>query len=245
MFGQEDSRTALLLLWTLVGGGRLREADTGFRALQAREIQRQGANAPDLWHLHCRHAWLLGRQGLARESAGGYDGVIINRSHELGEDHPDALDARHSKGKMLVLAGHGPQAVTLLQVLHDHRALVLGDRHPDTLETLKYLHLARVRAEPGNDRVLDSAIDVLGRILLVQAGRHGAAHPMSRDTATHLGQTRLLRQAARHCERTDLRAVRGGRPVDALGLFRPGSTDKRQIIRSGFTEMVTLNTDEQ
>jgi hypothetical protein len=49
--------------------------------------------------------------GQVGESVRSYDSVIVNRSHELGADHPDALDDRHSKGKMLVVNGDGPLAV--------------------------------------------------------------------------------------------------------------------------------------
>jgi hypothetical protein len=203
-FGWEDPRTTLLLLWALVADGRLDDADDGFRALQAREILWQDVSAPGLWHLQCRYAWLLGRQGRAGESAECYDGVIINRSHVLGEDHPDALDARHSKGKMLVLTGDGPLAVTLLQELHADRARVQGERHSDTLETLKYLHLAHIRAEPEDPRVLDAAIDVLGWILRIQIERHGLAHPMRRDTAAALDRICQLREATRYRETTSL-----------------------------------------
>jgi tetratricopeptide (TPR) repeat protein len=200
VFGSDDPRTALLLFWALVGSGQLGEAKAGFRNLEARLAQPQGADMLTLWHLRCRYSWLLGQQGLASESEASYDGVIINRSHELGEDHPDTNDARHSKGKMRVVTGDGSQAVTLLQAVADDRARVQGDRHPDTLETLKYLHLARAQAEPRDDRVLDRAINGLEHILRIQDRRHGPGYPMSRDTAEQLGKLLQLREAIRFRE---------------------------------------------
>lgn len=195
VFGSDDPRTALLLLWALIGSGRQQEAEAGFRTLDARLAQPQDTSTLMRWHLQCRYSWLLGQQGLVSESAKGYDGVIINRSHELGYDHPDALDARHSKGKMLVLAGDGPSAVTLLRPLADDRARVQGDRHPDTLETLKYLHLASVHAEPHDNYVLGRAIDALGQIMRIQDRRHGPGYPMSCDTAVQLSTLFRLREA--------------------------------------------------
>ncbi|WP_235018280.1 hypothetical protein [Thermomonospora echinospora] len=197
VFGSGDPRTALLLLWTLVGSGRSQEAEGGFRSLEARLAQPRGTVTPMLWHLRCRYSWLLGQQGWVNESVRGYDDVIIDRSHELGADHADALDARHSKGKMLVLAEEGAQAVTLLQALADDRARVQGDRHPDTLETLKYLHLARVQMEPRDDRVLHHAINDLVQILRIQDERHGPVHPLSRDTTAWLHGLFRLQERAR------------------------------------------------
>lgn len=199
VFGTDDPRTSLLRLWALVSGGRLREAEAGFRALDALLAQPQGASMM-LWHLRCRRSWLLGQQGLASESEAGYDGVIINRSHELGADHPDTGDARHSKGKMRVFAGDGSQVITLLQSVADDRARVQGDSHPDTLETLKYLHLARVQSEPRDDRVLDHAITSLEHILHAQDGRHGTGYPMSQDTVAWLRKLLQLREAIRFGE---------------------------------------------
>jgi len=200
VFGTDDPRTALPLQWALVSSGQLRDAEAGFRALEARLAGPGGDGALLQRHVQCRHSWLMALLGLDGESAAGYDGVIINRSHELGDDHPDVLDARHSKGKMLVLAGNGSQAVTLLRATAEDRARVQGDRHPDTLETLKYLHLARVQAEPRDDRVLDLAINGLEPILRAQDRSHGPGYPMSHDTAEQLSRLYQLAEKVRFRE---------------------------------------------
>jgi hypothetical protein len=217
VYGADSPRTALLLLWALMGSDHLQKAETGFRALEARLSPPQGTSTPMMWHLQCRYSWLLAQQGLDSESARGYDGVILNRSHELGADHPDTSDARHSKGKMLAVAGKGSQAVTLLQAVADDRARVQGDHHSDTLETLKYLHLARVQAEPRDDRILNHAIETLEQILRIQDNRHGPAYPMSRDTAGQLGMLLQIQDAIRSREPIpDLRQV----PVPGEGQSR-------------------------
>jgi hypothetical protein len=87
-----------------------------------------------------------------------------------------------------------------LQAVADGRARIQGDRHSDTLETLKYLHLARVLAEPRDDRVLNSAIASLEQILRTQVSRHGRRYPMSCDTATWLNSLRQHRDATRFGE---------------------------------------------
>ncbi|MEV6907233.1 hypothetical protein [Amycolatopsis sp. NPDC051071] len=185
VFGSADPRTALLPLWALVGQGRLAEAHDGFRSLEDRLTRSPGADTL-LLHVQCRHSWLLGRLGRLVESVNNYARVIVSRTNELGEDHADTLDARHSQQKILVMDGQGAQALSFLQALADDRARVLGDRHPDTLETLKYLHLAHVQAEPGDDRVVARAIRELVEIDRIQRERHGQGHPMLQDTAASL-----------------------------------------------------------
>jgi len=200
VFGADDPRTAMLLLWARAMSGQSREAERGFRDLQARLVQPQGSGTLMLWHVQCRHCWLLGKHRQVGESTGGYDHVIFNRSRKLGSGHADVLDARHSKGKMLVVNGTGSQAITILRGVADDRARVQGDRHSDTLETLKYLRLACVLAEPCDDRVLNGAIAGLEQILRTQEARHGRGYPMSRDTVTWLNSLRQRREAIRFGE---------------------------------------------
>ncbi|MER7417935.1 hypothetical protein ABT346_14310 [Micromonospora peucetia] len=185
-FGSDNPQTTMLLLWALVGSGRLLEADAGFRALNSRLACAQNTSELMLSHARCRYSWVLGQQRRFSESARSYDGVIVIRSHLHGNDHPDTSDARHSKGKMLVLAGKGAKAITLLQSLAEDRARTQGNRHPDTLETLKYLHLSRAQAEPRDSQLLHQAIKDLGEILRLQIESHGRSHPVTRDTAASL-----------------------------------------------------------
>jgi RNA polymerase sigma factor (sigma-70 family) len=202
VFGTVNPRTAMLLHWAQAMSGQLLEAEAGFSDLEARLAQSQGSGTSMLLHVQCRHAWLWGALGRVSKSACGYDSVILSRTRKLGSSDSDALDGRHSKGKMLVFNGAGSQAITILQSVADDRTRVQGDRHPDTLETLKYLHLARVRAEPRDDRVLDAAIESLEQILRTQASRQRPGYPMSRDTATWLAWLRQGRAAIRFGEST-------------------------------------------
>ena len=187
--------TALLLLWALVGSQQLPQADAGFRALADLLDRPQEANPLIQRHVQCRQAWLLAQRGLDGESEKGYDFVIAQRSSELDYVHPDTLDARHSKGKMLVLAGDGYRAAKVLEPLIEDRIAVLGADHPDTLETRKYLHLAWALTEPRDKGVLGRADQELKEIHRIQANRHGRDHPMSRDTAAQLRRLRKLRRA--------------------------------------------------
>jgi hypothetical protein len=191
VLGSADPRTALLLLWTLVGQNRLQEAESGFRSLEQRLTWSPGTDTAMLLHAQCRRSWLLGRLGLVDDAVSDYTRVIIRRTNELGEDHADTLDAQHSLLKVQARAGQGALALPFLQALADDRARVQGDRHPDTLETRKYFLLARVQAEPGNDRIVARAIHELVEIERIQRERHGQGHPLRHDTTAWL--RKLLR----------------------------------------------------
>ncbi|GAA2141523.1 sigma factor-like helix-turn-helix DNA-binding protein [Actinomadura napierensis] len=195
-FGAADPRTELLLHWALMSQGQFVEAEAGFAALTSR----LGA-LPDrkqlLLHALCRQAWLLGRLGRTEESVRTYTRVISSRTLALDTYHPDTLDAGHSRGKGLVLDGQGERAFVLLDPLLDVRARVQGDRHPDSLETAKYRHIARVQTEPRDDRAVSEAFGGLEEILDVQTRRHGGRHPASRDTDRWLTWLQDVRGANR------------------------------------------------
>lgn len=230
VFSSADPRTALLLLWALVGQGRLWEAESGFRSLEYRLTRSPGADTLTLQHAQCRRSWLRGRLGLVDQSVRDYGRVIVSRTKELGQDHADTLDSRHSQRKILVVAGQGSQALPFLQGLADDRARVQGDRHPDTLETLKYLHLAQVQVEPGSDRVVERAIRELVEIDRIQRERHGRGHPMRQNTAAWL--RKLLR----------------GEPISDRRHVPIVDEEERQTIprsRSGSASRNTQPTPEQ
>ena len=157
------------------------------------------AQSPDidlsmLGHFECRKNWTLGQLQLVKKStAKGWGSVIEGSSTDSASENPQTLDARHSLAKMLVLNGQGVQAIPLLESLVEDRAHVLGERHPDTLETWKYLHLARMQAEPRNGRALARAIKKLEHILRTQDESHGPGHPMTRDTAAWLPKLHRLK----------------------------------------------------
>jgi hypothetical protein len=188
-FGAATPKTAMLLLWAQAMAGQVALADRGFSELAVR-LAKPPADAEMLLHVQCRHCWVRGQDRRVSESASGYDSVIDDRSRSLGCAHADVLDAEHSKGKMLVANGAGAQAVTILESASEVRARVQGDRHPDTLESVKYLHLAQVQQEPHDERVRREAIVGLEEISRCQVSRHGQDYPMSRDTAGWLGWLR-------------------------------------------------------
>lgn len=191
-FGAVTPKTAMLLLWTQAMAGHVALADKGFSELAAC-LAKSPADVEMLLHVQCRHYWVWGQDRRVSESASGYDSVINDRSRRLGHDHADSLDARHSKGKMLVANGAGTQASVILRAVAEDRARVQGDRHSDTLESVKYFHLAQVQEEPHDDRARRDAVIALEEIFQNQVSRHGEDYPMCRDTAGWLDWLRRNR----------------------------------------------------
>ncbi|MEO3811871.1 tetratricopeptide repeat protein [Sphaerisporangium sp. B11E5] len=184
-FGRDDPRTApteQLLHWAHLAMGRLEEAESGLRTLRTRLTRHPHADRALLRHIECKLSWTVGRRHRLRESADGYDHVIASRAREFRPDHPDALDARHSKGKMYVLHGDGPAAHAVLSPLLPDMRRVLGPRSPYTLETRKYLALARTLTRPDDLREHRRARRVLRHVLRVQTRGPGHDHPDTRDT---------------------------------------------------------------
>jgi Tetratricopeptide repeat len=188
-FGRDDPRTfrtRRLVSWALVGAGRFAEAEAGFRALDASMAQLtgpdSGAGVPLWLHVRCMLSWTISCQGRPQEAEAGYDAVITDRSRELGPDHPDTLDARHSKGKLMVRHGDGPRACTVLRPLLADRTRIQGHHHPDTLETHKYLALACACTHPHSARAARKTLRELRSILRIQTRKHGPNHPNTHDT---------------------------------------------------------------
>jgi hypothetical protein len=111
-----------------------------------------------------------------------YDRVITGRALELGADHADTLDARHSKGKMLTQAGDGVHAKAILESVFADRKRIQGKKHPDTLETRKYLAVSCYFAQPESDRAGRQSARELKRVLRHQVRTRSFDHPDTRDT---------------------------------------------------------------
>jgi hypothetical protein len=184
--GPEDPRTFATrqaFAWAMAAQGRHREAETCLKGIQSSLLAAADAHAVQLRHVECKMSWVVGRQpGRAEESIARYDRVIADRARELAPDHPDCLDAEHSKGKLLVHIGDGPRAMAILEPLLVKRTRIQGARHSDTLETSKYLAVARVLSQPLDVGARRRAIRGLRLILRIQRERHGSQYPMTADT---------------------------------------------------------------
>ncbi|MDH2427487.1 hypothetical protein [Sphaerisporangium sp. TRM90804] len=186
LFGREDPRTFRtrhLLWWAAAMAGRLAEAEAGLLDLEARMARLADPDLPLLRHIQCKRSWVQGLLGKVREAVEGYDRVTADRSRELGARHVDTLDTRHSEGKMFVLGGHAVRGRDILRPVLRERRRLRGRGHPDTLETAKYLAVARFSAGPPRGAVARRLLRArLQRILTAQIRSRGADHPDTRDT---------------------------------------------------------------
>lgn len=183
LYGAQDARTVLTrqhYYWALRSTGRLHEAEAGLTENESDRIL--GTDSIDLLHNQCKRSWTIGEQHRVRESAAGYDEVIAGRTRVLGPDHSDTLDTRHSKGKMLVLNRDAPAAYVVLRPLVPDMRRVLGAGHPYTLESRKYLALARTLMRPDDRHTHRRASRELRRVLRAQLRRHGPDYPDTCDT---------------------------------------------------------------
>ncbi|MFI0423964.1 hypothetical protein [Spongiactinospora sp. 9N601] len=185
VFGPHDPqtiKTAQLRYWAWHSAERFDKAEAGLNSLHTRMAGMPGVETTDRQHVQCKHAWTLGTLHRVRESAALYDHVISDRAGTQGADHPDTLDARHSKGKMFVHNGDGQAARTVLLPLVADMRRVFGARHPYTLETRKYLALASALSYPLIRHEHRAAVRELRRVLRFQRHRHGPGHPLTHDT---------------------------------------------------------------
>ncbi len=194
-YGHAHPRSLMLLHWARAGQGRLVDARNGLSRLESRLAGSGESGAHTLAHVRCRNSYVVGRLGGEDESEGGYTRVISSRARSLSENHPDLLDARHSLGKVHVLAGRGEQALAALWFLPELRARIQGDTHPDVLESLKYRLVAQALVEPRDDRVVGDAIRGLEEILRMQREWPSPVHPMILDTNRRLRRLHAIRDA--------------------------------------------------
>jgi hypothetical protein len=178
-------RTNMVLAWALVGEGRIGDAEALYHSLVAR-VPKDVVSLRQ--HVHCQLSWTLSLQGRLDEAEAGYDALIEYRSRTSGPLSADTLDTRHSKGKMLVQWNEPVRACAVLGPLLADRRRVLVRNHPDTLETLKYLKIARFLSRSRrNGLQRRSLLRELHRILRIQIERHGPDYSNTRDTWQWIG----------------------------------------------------------
>ena len=178
----ERVATERLYAWSMAEIGHADQAVRAFRSLASRLRHAPETHVALLKHIECMLSWALWLRGNLREAMASYDRVITGRALELGADHPDTLDARHSKGKMLTQAGDGAQARVILESVLADRKRIQGKNHPDTVETRKYLAVACYLAQPESDRVARQSARELKRVLRRQVRTRGSDHPDTCDS---------------------------------------------------------------
>lgn len=180
-----------LQAWSLQKQGRLDDAEQGLTTILHALEQAPLADVAQRLHVRCMLGWVQCQQALRdmrhgrKEQAESrfdqsemtYGDVIDGRETHFGADHHDALDARHSFGKVLFVRGDWRRAHDALQQVTADRQRCLGPAHPDTLESRKYTALAAARL--GHQ---SAALTELRRIHSTQTQVQGRSHPNTTDT---------------------------------------------------------------
>jgi hypothetical protein len=173
----ERVATERLYAWSMAEIGHAEQAVQALRSLASRLRHAPEMHVALLKHIECMLSWALWLNGDLREAMASYDRVITGRALELGADQPDTLDARHSKGKMLTQAGDGAQARVILESVFADRKRIQGKKHPDTLESRKYLAVSCYLTQPESGRVARQSARELKRVLRRQVRMRGSDHP--------------------------------------------------------------------
>src|ERR1700677_1717223 len=178
----ERVETERVYVWSLVETGHADQAVRMFRALESRLRRAPEMHVAQLKHIEGMLSWALWRKGDLWAAVASYDRVIAGRALELGADHGDTFDARHSKGKVLAQAGEGAQARVILASVLADRKRIQRKKYPDILETRKYLAVSCYFAQPESGRVARQSARELKRVLRRQVRTRGPDHPDTCDT---------------------------------------------------------------
>jgi len=76
--------------------------------------------------------------------------VLEIQTRLIGDHHPDTLDGMHNLGVLLLNTGDTESGLQLLRKALDGRRQVLGEDHPDTIQTAELLaeYEAQSQAHP-------------------------------------------------------------------------------------------------
>lgn len=168
------------LAWTRTWLGRFAEAEDDHRVVVETRTRVLGAHHPRT--LRARHdlACVMAIKGDHRGAERIYRAVLaeVERTPELGRDHPLALDTCGRLVQLLVDTGRLDEAERRGRALVTHRRRVSGGEHPATLITRRMLGLTL--AARGR---LDEAERHLEVVLADQERILGAEHRHSLETA--------------------------------------------------------------
>jgi len=209
--------TQLALL--LQAGGRLREAETAFRAaLEGRRAALGDAHRDTLSALSGL-AVLLRLQGRLEEAAPLYEEILALQRAELGPRHPDTLGTLNNISVLLRTRGQLAEAEPLAREVLESRCAALGGEHADSVDAAN--NLAKVLWYRGK---LDEAEQLFREALLVHKKMFGEAHTESMRSATNLA----------HC----MSDRGGGSLPQAEALYRNAWASFRRSL--GDTNMLTF-----
>ncbi|WP_079084871.1 serine/threonine-protein kinase [Streptomyces dysideae] len=131
----------------LIIGGDFRRALPEFDALADAYARTAGPNSTDA--LECRRQAAYCRAELGQSTAAlkQFQAVLDQVRQTDGDASSEALDLRRSIGMLLLAENRVPEALEVLQPLHEDLSLVYGPTHEDTREIAEIL--ARIRLAEG------------------------------------------------------------------------------------------------
>ncbi len=131
------ARLAWIRTWTC----RFPQAEADYRTVLEARTRVLGAHHPRTLRARVDLGWVLGRRGDHRGAERLYREVLaeVERTPELGRDHPLALDTSGQITLLLVEAGRLDEAARRARALVTHQRRVSGPDHPATLLTRRTL----------------------------------------------------------------------------------------------------------
>jgi hypothetical protein len=126
--------------------GEHEKAITELRALRELCIEEHGEQDPNTRLAHINLAYALAQAGRAEEAVEIYEARYAETLSEEGQDVPAALQAANDFGTALQGVGQTDRAIEMLEHVVNRRKQVLGDEHPDTLNSMANLVVALLKS---------------------------------------------------------------------------------------------------
>ncbi|MBT2509826.1 serine/threonine protein kinase [Streptomyces sp. ISL-98] len=131
----------------LIVGGDFRRALSEFDSLAAAYARTAGPNSTDTLECRRQAAYCRAELGQSTAALSQFQDVLDQIRQADGDASPEALDLRRSIGMLLLAENRVPNALDVLQPLHEDLNLVYGPNHEDTQEIAEIL--ARIKLAEG------------------------------------------------------------------------------------------------
>lgn len=131
----------------LIIGGDFRRALPEFDALATAYARTAGPNSTDVLECRRQAAYCRAELGQSTAALAQFQAVLDHVRQADSDASPEALNLRRSIGILLLAENRVPEALEVLQPLHDDLNLVYGPNHEDTQEVAGIL--ARIRLAEG------------------------------------------------------------------------------------------------
>ncbi|MEU8690498.1 hypothetical protein [Streptomyces sp. NPDC048665] len=131
----------------LIIGGDFRRALPEFDALAAAYARTAGSSSTDALECRRQAAYCRAEIGQSTAALKQFQAVLDQVRQADGDASPEALDLRRNIGMLLLAENRVPEALEVLQPLHEDLNLVYGPNHEETREIAEIL--ARIRFAEG------------------------------------------------------------------------------------------------